>query len=294
MSQHSPTDPTDKEPDEPTQGEPVVLVGEPKSLRGELHWDNTGDEKVVLRDALVRAAPAVGAEAAGSAAGKLLAADAPRAAHLPVALSATIPPRRSQSVPLAFDLGRHTPPGEYHGELEVGGRTRPLVMHVEESVRLRVSPAQIVIDGGAGERITKRVVLTNEGNVALTIGGLGSVALGEELMLSFGLRASVAAADHKTRGLEELFAEIVRDDARALTRQVGSLEVSNPEAPVVLRPGEVRPLDLEIRLPENLEPNSRYRGRLPLYTADLEFVVVPVSGGAGRATEPPEPDSTKY
>jgi hypothetical protein len=161
-------------------------------------------------------------------------------------------------------------------------------------VRLRVSPAQIVIDGGAGESVSKRVVLTNEGNVALTIGELGSVALGEELMLSFGLRATVATTNRKTRGLEELFAEIVRDDARAITRQVGSLEVSNPEAPVVLRPGEVRPLDLEIRLPENLETNSRYRGRLPLYTADLEFVVVPVAGGAGSAAESPDPDSTKY
>ena len=72
---------------------------------------------------------------------------------------------------------------------------------------------------------------------------------------------------------------IIRDDARAVTRQVGALDVRNPAAPLILQPGEVRPLDLEICLPENLEANSRYRGRLPLYTADLEFVIVPISGG---------------
>jgi hypothetical protein len=270
MSQHNPTD---KEPGDLSREEPVVLVGEPKSLRGELRWDNTDDEKVVLREAQLRAAPASGF-AAGAAASQIGGSDAQ---PLSITLSATIPPRQSQRVPLTLDLGRHTPPGEYRGELNVGGSTRPLVMHVAESVRLRVSPAQVVIDDRAGATVRKRVVLSNEGNVPLTIGKLGHIMLGEELMLCLGLRTTIATANSKTRELENLFAEIVRDDAAAIMRQVGSLEVSNPDAPVVLQPGDVRPLELEIRLPDNLETNSRYRGRLPLYTTELEFVIVPVT-----------------
>jgi hypothetical protein len=210
----------------------------------------------------------------------------------PASLTGTIEPGQSQRVPLTFDLGRHTPPGEYHGELKVGGRTHPLVMHVAEAVRLRVSPDRIVIDRPAGATVFKRVVLSNEGNVPLTIGEIGEVMLGEELMLSLGLRAAVATVNNRTRPVEELFAEIIRDDARAVVRQVGSLEVYNPDAPVRLQPGEVRPLDLEIRLPEHLQPNSRYRGRLPLYTADLEFVIVPVSAEVNEGEAETAPDST--
>src|SRR5689334_11515703 len=36
---------------------PIVLVGEPKSLRGELRLHNRGDEKMVVREARVRSAP---------------------------------------------------------------------------------------------------------------------------------------------------------------------------------------------------------------------------------------------
>lgn len=288
MSQNSAPD---QESNDVSQDEPVVLVGEPKSLRGELRWHNTGDEKVVLREAWVRGARATHAGAEESLSARSAAPPGPPA---PVSVAGTIQPGQSQRVPLTFDMGRHTPPGEYHGELEVGGRTRPLVLHVAESVRLRVSPAQIVIDEGAGATVSKRVILSNEGNVPLTVGELGSVMLGEELLLCLGLRTSIASVNDKTQALEDLFAEIVRDEARAITRQVGRLAVYNPAAPVVLQPGEVRPLDLEIRLPDNLETNSRYRGRLPLYTADLEFVIVPVSGGPKETAAEPGADSTNY
>lgn len=291
MSQHSPTDhPTDREPDDLSQEETVVLIGEPKSLRGELHWHNTSDEKVVLRDAWVHGARATNATAGFAN----VQSAAPPKSPAPVSLSGTIQPGQSQRVPLAFDLGRHTPPGEYRGELEVGGRTHPLVMHVAEAVRLRVSPNQIVIDESAGATVFRRVVLSNDGNVPLTIGEIGGVMLGEELMLCLGLRATIATVNDKTQALEELFAEIVRDDARAITRQVGSLEVRNPAAPVVVQPGEVRPLDLEIRLPDNLKSNSRYRGRLPLYTSDLEFVIVPVSDSSKEPCAEPTADSSRY
>jgi hypothetical protein len=292
MSQHSPTDhPADEEPDYLSPEETIVLIGEPKSLRGELRWHNTGDEKIVLRDAWVHGARATNDDAAGFAGVKSFA---PPKSPAPASLSGTIHPGQSQRVPLTFDLGRHTPPGEYRGELKVGGRTHPLVMHVAEAVRLRVSPDQIVIDQSAGATVFKRVVLSNEGNVPLTIGEIGGVMLGEELMLCLGLRATIATVNDKTQPLEELFAEIVRDDARAITRQVGSLEVNNPAAPVVLQPGEVRPLDLEIRLPDNLKSNSRYRGRLPLYTSDLEFVIVPVSDSSKEPSTGPAADSSRY
>jgi hypothetical protein len=44
-------------------------------------------------------------------------------------------------------------------------------------------------------------------------------------------------------------------------------------------------LDLQIDLPTTLDPHTRYRGRVPIVTRDLQFVVVPFRvGGAPEKT----------
>ena len=252
----------------------VVVVGEPNSLRGELHLHNPGAEKIVLREARVRKGLQPSAEIGAKK------ADFP---PTKVSLQANIQPGQSQRVTFNLDLDSRTPAGEYHGELEVGGSTRPLLMHVTESVRLAISPKQLVIDRRAGAKIIKRVIFSNDGNVPLTVGEIGSVMLGEELLLTRGLRASIGAINDKRGALEKLFVEILSEEAKALTVEVGSLMVRNLAAPLVLQPGDVHAVDLEITLPKELKTNSRYRARLPLYTADLEFVIVPVSDKPGIA-----------
>jgi hypothetical protein len=269
MSQNGPTN---EDVHDLAADEPVIVVGEPRSLRGELRLHNTGKEKIVLREARLRSAALPGS--IQKVAGRMVAPDAQ------VSLSAVIHPGQSQRVAITLDLEQHTPPGEYHGELEVAGRTRPFIMHVAEAVKLSISPKQLVIDRGSGAKVVKRVVFSNDGNVPLTLGVMGRVLLGEELPFSLGARASISAADKRAKGLEQLFSEVIRDDASAITAPVGSLTIRNPGAPVVLQPGDVSTLDLEIVLPEGLKTNSRYRGRLPLYTADLEFVIVPVADEA--------------
>jgi hypothetical protein len=57
--------------------------------------------------------------------------------------------------------------------------------------------------------------------------------------------------------------------------------VTNPG--LVIQPGEVYPLKLEIQLPENLTGHARYIGRIPLYTNDIQFIVVPPAGKSGKA-----------
>jgi len=243
--------------------EPIILVGEPKSLRGELRLRNPTQDKITLREAYLR----------------LHQPDSDQPAlFVQVALSATLQPDQAQQVKFTLDIDRHTPPGEYQGELKIAGHTHPVIAHITEVVRLTLSPQSLVIDQGAGTTVVKRVVLGNEGNVPLTIGRIGRVVLGQELLLRRSMSATVAAAGEKpTRPLEKFFAELIRDEAKTILSEVGFLEVSNLANSVVLQPGEVRPLDLEIRLPEKLEAASRYIGRVPLYTSDLEFIVVPVA-----------------
>lgn len=244
--------------------DPVVLVGEPGSLRGNLHLRNGGQEKIVLRQALVHKAPTRN-EAAGESASIAQAS-----------LSATLEPGQEQHVKLSLSLDRHTPPGEYRAELEVAGRTREVLLHVTETVKLDISPKTIVIDQLAGVTIIKRVVFSNNGNVPLTIGKIGSVVLGQELLLSGSVRATLAAAGNQAKGLGELFAELIREEDRPIVKPVGCLDVRNLAGTFVLQPAEIHSVDLEVHLPDKLERNSRYIGRVPLYTANLEFMIVPV------------------
>jgi hypothetical protein len=178
-------------------------------------------------------------------------------------------------VRLSFDYDPLIPPGEYPGELEINGSTREVRAYLAEVVRLTVSPATIVIDQASGT-LTRRVVLGNEGNVALTIGPLGRVPLGKELMLRRGVQATVAGAGEKSSGaVEKIFAEFVREESQAAFSDAGYLEVHVKGDSLSLEPGGMRAVELEIRLPDSLEAHARYIGRLPLYTSELEFVLVP-------------------
>jgi len=254
---------------------PIVLVGEPKSLRGEVRLYNQSQEKITVREAHVRLTPLHEA-AIGSAVPTTQAV-----------LSATLQPGQLQHVKLALDIDHHTPPGEYHGELNIGGYARPVVLHVVEVVRLSISPQVIVIDQSAGSTVVKRVIFSNHGNIALRIGTIGSVELGEELLQ----RAVAGVTGEPPQPPEPMFVVGARDTSRPIVRLVGRLEVRSLAEPSLLQPGEVRAIDMEIQLPEHLEPNTRYLGRAPLYTSDLEFVVVPdasnqpqpISKARGRA-----------
>ncbi|HEX9371562.1 MAG TPA: hypothetical protein VF897_11170 [Roseiflexaceae bacterium] len=256
---------SDREELDLLQDAPVVFVGEPRSLRGEVRLHNRSAEKLVVRDARVSFPPLQQPEAGKTA----LAAQA--------TISAILLPGQAQHVRVTLDVDRHAPPGEYHGELEIAGQTRPVVLHITEAVRLAISPDTVVIDREAGATVVRRVVFGNDGNVPLTIGAIGRIELGEELLL-----AEALADGEPSHSIETLLSATVREPPRRIVRPAGFLEVRNLAGPVVLQPGEVRPLDLEIRTPEQIEPNLRYIGCVPLYTSDLEFVIVPASGAKSR------------
>jgi len=244
-----------------------VLVGEGKSLRGELRLRNPGSEVLQVREANLRVA--------------LAGSDRPQA-FASLALSASLQPGQSQRIKISLELDARIPPGEYTGAVEVGGQTRAVMIYVAEVVKLSLSPQTVVIDQPGGASAVKRVILSNEGNVPLTIGPFGRVAVAEELLLRRSVSATLAAGEKESRSAGKIFADLVTQEAKALGGAVIHLEVASREPGLVLQPGDVRALDLDIHLPGNLHPGSRYIGRVALYTSDLEFVVVPLPGDLSR------------
>ncbi len=240
------------------EGEPIVLIGQPDAVHGELVVRNPGEKKIVLRDAQVRAAT----ERAAPITHRLA----------PIALR----PGWRRRVPLTFTIDPVTPPGEYKGELEIEGRVHPVVMHITEKVRLEISPEQIVVQNLPGETVIKRVVFRNLGNVPLTIGEIGGVPLDDELLQCRTFRAALAALGDETKSIEAYALDVARQ-VKALVDQAGLLRVHNTAEAVVLEPGAVQAIDLEIRLPKTLDKRARYRGEAALYTSRLRFAVVPAA-----------------
>jgi hypothetical protein len=253
--------------------EPIILVGPPHALQGELLLHNPGENKLVLRDARLRA------EAPKEAKARLPAL--PDFALRRIVLR----PGELRRVPLRIPLSAHTPPGEYHGLVEVAGRTRDVVVHVTEVVRLDIAPGQIVVENQPGATMVKRAVFTNAGNVPLAIGDIGPVPLDETLLECRTGRAAIAAVADRMSSLDDYYAEVVRQTKTAL-EQTGHLRVHLTAGQVTLAPGEVRPVEVEIRVPDKLDRRARYLGVAALYTSNWEFLLVPTHTARARRGTP--------
>jgi hypothetical protein len=240
------------------EDEPLVLTGPPLDLTGNVVLHNPGNINVVVRDAGVK-----------DTKGVLISRPLRRA--LP---KFVLRPDQGRSVKLKIALDANTPPGEYEVELDVAGRSLSAVLHVTEVFDIKVEPRRIVVANLAGQTQQKRLIVANKGNVAFTVGDLGTIDLKDDMIWDRALRLAVEPlADKADLDLEELAVAMLRvaleDSYRA-----GSLLVSNLSGKVKVAPGQTAAIDLELTVQEELPPNSRYRGRLPLLAEDLEIIVV--------------------
>jgi hypothetical protein len=254
------------------EDEPIVLVGQPDALYGEVKLRNPGDRSVILRETRLHGTPLMTGQVRAR---KTAESSEP----IQQAISTVVlRPGQTQHVPLNVSLSAHTPPGEYRGEIEVAGRKRPVIYHITEMLSLEISPTQLVIENHPGETFTKQMVISNTGNVPLNIGEFGPVILDVEFLECIVGRAAVAQAD-QFETMDRYYLEQVRQTKR-VNEATGILRVRNTSGPTILEPGEVRSFDLQIRVPERLEKRFRYFGVVPIYTENLLFVLVPATGEA--------------
>lgn len=252
--------------------EPIVLMGHPEVLQGDLHLKNPLDEKIKLRDMRLRQVVPEEVDE------KVKEPIQPKSQKLRTVL---LRPGQQRRLRLTMGLEPNTPPGEYRGEIEVAGRTQPVVLHVTEKVDIRISPQSVVVENLSGESVKKRIVVSNRGNVPITIGEIGAVPLDDEQLQCRTLRAAAAAVGDEIKTFQEYLA-IILYQAKVVMEHSGALRVRNLSGTTVVNPGEIKPVDLEIRIPEGLDKRSRFRGVVALYTANLEFLIVPASGGQAK------------
>jgi hypothetical protein len=250
----------------PDAGQPLVLVGPPRDVRGQFHVHNSTARKIVVRQPFLKTVVESRTKAAKSRT---------RAAALP---EAGLPLRRiivragqSRPVPLALALDPTTPPGTYHAELDIDGEQRTVVMHVTEEVALSIAPHELVLANHPGEKVEKQVVFTNNGNVPLTVKSIGGVVLDDELAHCRALRGALHDVGDTMKTLDDFVVALGRRYRKVY--ETLTLKVQNPE--VTVAPGETQAVDLSITLPEKIDRRSRYTGYAAISTGTLTFVIVP-------------------
>ena len=252
--------------------EQLVLSGPPQELTGRVELHNPGKVKVVIRDAGLN-----------DPSGVLISQPSRHA--LPVLV---LHPDQGRILPLTLAVDKKTPPGVYHVDLVLAGRSRSTVLNVTEVFALTVQPKSIVVTNLAGLVQRKQLIVANEGNVAFTIGDIGAVDLKDDMVWDRAVRLAVEQiSDKASIDIEELVVAVLRVTRENAFRP-GILLVHNASGKVEVMPGETATINLEITLREELPYNSRYRGLTPLLTQDLEFIVVS-SSGTGERRRPTTP-----
>lgn len=268
-------EPTPPSPEIGVDG-PIVLVGEPRSLRGNVHLHSYTASRVLLRRLPLTFA--------GKGA-RTLAAARPGPGPVVRLHPGIIRPGHIGPVSLTVALDPHTPPGEYQAEVEIAGQMQPVTLHVTERTSISVSPAVLVIENNPDQTIAKRIVVSNLGNVPLNLGKIGAVYLDDDLLICRTLRHAAASVGDDLRPVEEYLARILLS-AKQVAERSGILRVYSRTEDITLQPGEVRPIDLEIRVPPTLDRRGRYRGVIAMHTASLSFVIVPTAGPTPPDEEP--------
>jgi hypothetical protein len=261
-------------------GRTLTLVGAPGRIRHELEFHNGGDQRAILRQASLTS-PAL-EQATGRQPGVVMP-------------TVVLHPGQARRVALHVLLPPHTPPGHYDGELVVAGESVPAEIHVVDDYRIGVAPSVLVLENRAGDRMTRQIVCTNLGNVPLVIGEIGAVVLDDELTTCRSLRALTAAWPDEggEHDAVDRFVDLyVKEGWKKVVEHSGALRVHTAGGPRPIAPGATEVVDLEITLPDRLEPRTRYTGIAPLYMSDLTFRIVPVRG-QGEATDDPKPVAKK-
>jgi len=254
-----------------TQDATVEFFGGPGTMLGTVALRNISSDRVRLR----RTVPRVCSDLSRSG--------PPLLAH--VARRAVLDPSAVGQIPVRLRIPRHTAPGDYQVQVDVGGAVHQAVLHVLEDVAVTVSPEEVFIAGGSQPQ-ERRIAVSNDGNVAVSIASF-AVPLDDDLLDCRSLRAGAKEFSETGVVFDDFLSAVVRQGNRALER-AGILRVRVAEGTLTVQPGETRLATLLFTAPGTLERHTRYTAVVPIATADLQVRVVPGlrSDAAGEPTDP--------
>lgn len=183
-------------------------------------------------------------------------------------LNARMHAGQTKKFPFQFEIDPATPPGSYKGEMNLNQKQPvPFVFHVLENFKLSALPSNLVFHGIPGKRLSKELVISNDGNIDINIGNEinGSLIKANELhqMASFCLTDNAGAG--AMRIFEDILFDLQNIESHAVT-----LTIKNKNT--LLKAGETKKFSTILTPPEKLQPGQLYHGKLNLFNINLSIL----------------------
>jgi hypothetical protein len=160
-------------------------------------------------------------------------------------------------------LPRTTPPGIYHGKIEIGNQSRSLEVEIYPRARLRFSPKTATVVARAGKRVTLFVDVTNGGNVDFLVPRVSGFGIFDSKGLDYAIGSALAAKSNSKKKRIDLFLE------KASERHGGVVKLKATEGSGKLSPGQTKELKLVFEIPKQVVPGNLYTGTWELRNCKL-------------------------
>jgi hypothetical protein len=200
----------------------------------------------------------------------LLASSLPFGMGAPHGLSfGSLPAPDSEArVPVHFAVEALTPPGLYEATFDVAGQEQIAEIEVLPIERLTIAPRSIEVAGVAGETVSEEVVISNAGNVTLTLDIIGMLVLQEEEQVCLSLQRALGKVKSTPEGEPyKIFLDTLAVSLGERKTDFGRVRVA--EGPIDLAPGESQLVRIAIQFPRDMIAGRRYRALLKARTAQL-------------------------
>ena len=164
-------------------------------------------------------------------------------------------------------------PGIYEGTLTIDGDERAVELEVEPSPQLRVVPEQLRVEARPGDVVRTNLTMLNSGNEPVNVRRVQAFGI----FMEGGVERALRRAYVRTLEATERRVDIIADNLAAA--HGGLVRMTITEGAGSIEPGAVQPLDVELKIPAELDAGSIYSGNW-----EMPGLVYPV-----RITVPGEP-----
>jgi hypothetical protein len=259
---------------------PFLFSGKPPFITGTVSLVNSSGEKVKVRSLLLDG-PGLKFQRTRRVAPGKIAEPGPA----PVRVFKRLDPLDETNARAQVIIDRYTPPGEYEAQVRFGEERATARIFVLENHQLRLTPNRLTITAAPGERVTKTVYVTNEGNVPFNTRKAAFAPLQALDMVHQSLAIALNEAGDKghEKFLDRFFSELA-------DREVAPAKLKLTVQDEVIGPGETKRVEITIQLPADMKNKRTYRSRIAFRDTKLAMEVDvneddrPGAAGSGRWT----------
>jgi hypothetical protein len=173
-----------------------------------------------------------------------------------------------------ISLPTWTAPGSYRGTMRVGDEERHVVVDVDAKPRLRAEPRLLTVRARPRETARVEVLLSNEGNVTAEVRRAYAFALYDPSTVELATATAFLSKETTGQGFTDQLVAKLREGFAGMAR----LKVDEGAGP--LPPGDGRPIEATLHLPDGLRSGRTYEGTWRIDALGYNVVVEALDGTA--------------